>query len=429
VFHERPAGDSPVADVAVDCLSAGIEAARPARAVDRHCSLDGETLRIRDAEYDLSRFESVLVLGGGKAADGLAAALADRLDGGVDGAVVTDERVADPDAVTVHEGEHPTPGEGSVAGTEAVLERAEAAGEGTLVLAAVTGGGSALLCAPASGLAAADVAAVTEELLAAGAPIAALNTVRRACSEIKGGGLAAAAAPATVAGVLVSDVVGDDPAVVASGPTVPRESDPGAALSVLEAYGAEAPAVREWLERASPEAPPDVDVDVHVVASGRDAVDAAGEAATERGYTPCLLSAAVEGEASEAGRFHAAVAREVAATGSPVDPPAVLISGGETTVTVDGDGAGGPNLEFALGAALDLPASALVGAVDTDGSDGDTDAAGAVLGPVDDAAAARAALSNNDSYRFLGGRDALLRSGPTGTNVNDLRVVVVAKRF
>ena len=230
MFHERPAGDSPVADVAVDCLSAGIEAARPARAVERHCSLDGETLRIRDAEYDLSRFESVRILGGGKAADGLAAALEELL-GGVDGVVVTDERTADPDAVTVHEGEHPTPGEGSVDGTGAVLERAEAAGEGTLVLAAVAGGGSALLCAPAAGLEVADLAAVTEGLLAAGAPIGAVNTVRRTCSAVKGGGLAAAAAPATVVGVLVSDVVGDDPAVVASGPTVPRATDPEAALS------------------------------------------------------------------------------------------------------------------------------------------------------------------------------------------------------
>jgi len=428
VFHERPAADPPAVDVAVDCLAAGIEAARPARAVDRHCSLDGETLRIRDTEYDLSRFESVRVLGGGKAADGLAAALSDLL-GGVDGAVVTDERAADPGAVTVHEGEHPTPGEGSADGTAAVLERAEAAGEGTLVLAAVTGGGSALLCAPAAGLEAADVATVTEELLVAGAPIGAINTVRRACSAVKGGGLAAAAAPATVVGVLVSDVVGDDPAVVASGPTVPRATDPEAALSVLDEYDVEAPAVREWLANASPKPAPDVDIDVHVVASGRDAVEAAREAAADRGYTPCILSTRIEGEAGDAGRFHAAVAGEAAATGSPVDPPAVLLSGGETTVTVDGDGIGGPNLEFVVGAGIDLPGSAVVGAVDTDGSDGGTDAAGAVLGPVEDAAAARAALSENDSLRFLEDRGALLCSGPTGTNVNDLRVVVVGKRF
>ena len=428
MFHERPAADPPPVDVAVDCLAAGIEAARPARAVERRCSLDGETLRIRDAEYDLSRFDSVLILGGGKAADGLAAAL-ERLLGGVDGAVVTDERTADPDAVTVHEGEHPTPGEGSVDGTEAVLERAEAAGEETLVLAAVAGGGSALLCTPAAGLETADVAGVTEELLAAGAPIGAVNTVRRACSAVKGGGLAAAAAPATVAGVLVSDVVGDDPAVIASGPTVPQATDPAAALSVLDEYGVEAPAVREWLADASPEPAPDVNVDVHVVASGRDAVEAAREAAADRGYTPCPLSTRIEGEAGEAGRFHAAVAGEAAATGSPVDPPAVLLSGGETTVTVDGDGIGGPNLEFVVGAGIDLPGSAVVGAVDTDGSDGGTDAAGAVLGPVDDAAAARAALSDDDSLPFLEDRGALLRSGPTGTNVNDLRVVVVGKRF
>ena len=428
MFHERPAADVPAVDVAVDCLAAGIEAARPARAVERHCGLEGETLRIRDAEYDLSRFESVRILGGGKAADGLAAAL-ERLLGGVDGAVVTDERTADPDAVTVHEGEHPTPGEGSVDRTAAVLERAEAASKETLVLAAITGGGSALLCAPAAGLAAADLATVTEGLLAAGAPIGAVNTVRRACSEIKGGGLAAAAAPAAVVGVLVSDVVGDDPAVVASGPTVPQATDPAAALSVLDEYGVEALAVREWLADASPEPAPDIDADVHVVASGRDAVEAAREVAADRGYTPCPLSTRIEGEAGEAGRFHAAVAGEVAASGSPVEPPAVLLSGGETTVTVDGNGVGGPNLEFVAGAGIDLPASAVVGAVDTDGSDGGTDAAGAACGPIEDAAAARAALSNDDSLPFLEDRGALLRSGPTSTNINDLRVVVVGKRF
>ena len=428
MFADRDgAADSPAHELALECLAAGIEAGRPARAVERHCALAGDTLRVRDAEYDLSAYDEVLVLGGGKAADDLAAALEDLLGERLPGVVVTHERTADPRGVTVRTGEHPAPGEGSVAGAAAVLERAAAAGEGTLVLAAVTGGGSALLAAPAEGLSVEDIRGVTESLLEAGAAVDEVNAVRRACSRIKGGGLAAAAHPATVVGLLVSDVVGDDPAVVASGPTVPVATDPAAALAVLERYDVAAPAVRSWLREASAEPAPDARVENHVVASGRDAVDAAREAAAERGYEPCVLSTRIEGEAREAGRFHAAVAAEAAATGDPVDPPAAVLSGGETTVRVTGDGRGGPNLEFALAAAAALPAGAVLGAVDTDGSDGGTDAAGALVDAdtVDDGDAARRALEANDSHGFLEARDALLRTGPTGTNVDDLRVVVV----
>ncbi|PSQ34805.1 glycerate kinase [Halobacteriales archaeon QS_9_70_65] len=428
MFADRSAhATSPARELALDCLAAGIGAARPERAVERQCAVRNGTLRVRDADYDLSAYEEVLVVGGGKAADGLAAALTDRLDpdGGV---VVTGVRTADPDGVAVRLGEHPTPGEGSVAGAEAVLAAAEAAGEETLVVAAITGGGSALLCAPAGELAADDLAAATADLLAAGAPVEAVNRVRRACSSLKGGGLAAAAAPATVVGIVVSDVVGDDPGVVASGPTVPRPVDPEAALAVLDRHDVRAAAVREHLEAATPEPAPAVDAETHVVADAADAIEAAAAVAADRGYEPCRLSTRIEGEASEAGRLHAAVAAEVAAAGHPVEPPAVLLSGGETTVTVDGDGAGGPNQEFAVGAGLALPSgAAVVGAVDTDGHDGGTDAAGALVSGLDDAAAqaARAALAENDCHGFLEKRDALLRSGPTGTNVNDLRVVVV----
>ncbi|PSP77417.1 glycerate kinase [Halobacteriales archaeon QS_4_69_225] len=427
MFADRSAhATSPARELALDCLTAGIEAARPERAVERQCAVRNGTFRVRGADYDLSAYEKMLVVGGGKAADGLAAALADRLDpdGGV---VVTGARTADPDGVAVRLGEHPTPGEGSVAGAEAVLAAAEAAGEETLVVAAITGGGSALLCAPAGGLAADDLAAVTADLLAAGAPVEAVNRVRRACSSLKGGGLAAAAAPATIVGIVVSDVVGDDPGVVASGPTVPRPVDPEAALAVLDRYDVRAAAVREHLEAATPEPAPAVDAATHVVAGAADAIEAAAAVAADRGYEPCRLSTRIEGEASEAGRLHAAVAAEVAAAGHPVEPPAVLLSGGETTVTVDGDGAGGPNQEFAVGAGLALPSEAAVAAVDTDGRDGSTDAAGALVGGFDDATAqaVRAALAENDCHGFLEERDALLRSGPTGTNVNDLRVVVV----
>ena len=425
---------SPAHELALDCLAAGIEAGRPDRAVARHCAVDGDALRVRDTEYDLSGFDEVVVLGGGKAADGLAAALetllGDRLSGGV---VVTHERTADPDRVTVREGGHPEPDGDSVDGASAVLECAAAADDSTLVLAAVTGGGSALLCAPAEGLSVEDLRAVTRETLDAGASIDEVNVVRRACSAIKGGGLAAAAAPATLVGLLVSDVVGDDPATIASGPTVPVETDPAAALAVLDRYDVAVSTVRAWLDDATPQQAPEVPVENHVIASARDAVDAARQVAVDRGYEPCVLSTRIEGEAREAGRFHAAVATEVASTGDPVEPPAVLLSGGETTVRVTGDGVGGPNLEFALAGALDLPEGAVLGAVDTDGSDGSTDAAGALVdaGTVDeddaDTDVARRALAENDAYPFLDDRGALLRPGATGTNVDDLRVVVVER--
>lgn len=422
---------TPAHELALECLTAGIEAAQPERAVERHCALDGDSLRIKGAEYDLSEYDSILILGGGKGADDLAAAfetlLGDRV---TDGVVVTNEQTADTERVTVRIGEHPTPGAGSVSGATAVLEAAAAADDRTLVIAAIAGGASALLCAPVDGLSVEDIQGVTDGLLSAGASIDEINVVRRACSKIKGGGLAAAAAPATVVGAIVSDVVGDDLSVIASGPTVPTKTDPAAALGVLDRYDLAVPAVREWLREAEPSEPAAVEVDNHIVVSGRDAIDAARQTARDRDYATCVLSTRIEGESTAAGRFHAAIGAEAAASGDPVAPPAVILSGGETTVRVTGDGVGGPNQEFALAAASELPQSAVLGAVDTDGGDGSTDAAGALVDAqtVEDPDAARAALDDNDSYRFLDSKGRLLRTGVTGTNVNDLRVIVVPSK-
>lgn len=424
-------------ETALACLEAGVEAARPERAVERALSLDDGTLHLGDTTYDLEGFDRVLVLGAGKATVALTRALESLLGDRLDGGCVVADAPAEPPLSRVETvvGEHPVPGEGSVAGAERVLELARTCDERTLVLAPLTGGGSALLAAPAPGLELADLRGVTEALLDAGADIDAINAVRKHCSAVKGGRLARACAPATVVTLLVSDVVGDDPAVIASGPTVPDPTTFADALDVLDRYGIEAPAVRAHLERgrdgevAETPAPGDSAFDrttTHLLASARAALDAAREVAEARGYDTCLLSASVRGEAREAGRFHAAVAGEVGTSGNPVEPPAVLLSGGECTVTVRGDGTGGPNGEFALGAALDLPEGVVLGSVDTDGRDGSTDAAGALVDAetVDDSRAAHAALDANDSHAFLDSRAALLRTGRTGTNVNDLRVVV-----
>jgi len=455
------AGGEDAVAAAVACLAAGVERADPARATREAVELNDEegVLRVGGESLALDGVSRVVVLGGGKGSDRVAAALVDALDGRVDdGAVVVDEpaTTADTGPVTVREGDHPVPAERGVDAAGAVRGLAEGADASTLVLAVVTGGASALLPAPVDDVGLEGVRSVTRDLLDAGASIGEVNAVRKHVSTLKGGRLAAAAAPARVATIAVSDVVGDDPGVVGSGPTVPDASTFADAVAVLDRHGVDAPAVRAHLSRgvdgAVPETPGSDDpafdgTSYHVVASARTAVEGAVAAARDRGLDPCVLSTTVTGEASEAGRLHAAVVREAATAGDPVEPPAAIVSAGETTVTVTGDGDGGPNQEFALGAAVELadgPAAwrddgavaAAVAAVDTDGRDGSTDAAGGVLagdalldGEGSDAgegvAAAREALDRKGAYGFLGARSALLSSGATGTNVNDLRVAVV----
>jgi glycerate 2-kinase len=452
---------SPAHELALDCLEAGIEAAHPETVLVESVSLDGDSLRIEDASYALPDYDEVVVVGGGKAAGGVTATLedvlGDRLDGGV---VVTDDPI-ETERVDVVEATHPVPNEAGVEGARRVRETVENAGPGTLLLAVITGGGSALLPAPADGLTLSDMQATTDRLLESGASIDEINAVRKHCSALKGGRLAAAAAPATVATLAFSDVVGDDLGVIASGPTVPDPTTYADALAVLDRYDLDVPGtVRGHLEAGAsaessgstpadaPSETPGHDADfghvgTHVLANARTAVDAARKIATDRGYDPLVLSTRVRGEAREQGLSHVAVAEEAVASGEPVEPPAVVLSGGETTVTVRGDGEGGPNQEFALRAALELGGAGgakangsdgsddvVLAAVDTDGRDGGSDAAGAIVdgGTVPDADAAtesRAALADNDAGTYLDGRDALVYTGRTGTNVNDLRVLVV----
>ena len=446
---------SPAHAVALDCLAAGVRGADPQTATNAALTVEDDRLTLAGSggETTLTRsaFDRVLVLGGGKAAPGVVRALHGALGSSItDGIVVVPAE--SPDAgtdigcVELAPGGHPVPTAEGVVATRRILELAHEADERTLVLAVVTGGGSALLTAPAGDLTIEDLQHVTRSLLDAGADITAVNTVRKQLSDVKGGRLAAACGPATALGVVVSDVVGDSLPVIASGPTVPDTTTPAEALDVLDRYGVDAPAVRTHLERTTVAAegvstPRERSesgssafsgVSNHIVASNRTAVEAAAAAAAERGYEPCLLSTRVRGEAAAAAPTHAAIAAEVAASGNPVEPPAVLLSGGETTVdtsTAADPGVGGPNTEFALASALELDAEngIVVGALDTDGFDGSTDAAGALVdaGTVREDATAREALSCHDSLSFLDARDAVLRTGATGTNVDDLRLLVV----
>ncbi|ESS04271.1 MAG: glycerate 2-kinase, partial [uncultured archaeon A07HR67] len=407
IFRDRERiARTPAHDVALECLTAGIEAALPAAVVGDAVSVRDGMLRIEGVdgsigEYALGAYDEVRLLGAGKAADGMADALAgrlgDRLDGGV---VVTDATAKGPTATDsasdrpfeAFPGDHPLPSERGVEHTRRAVEVAEAAGADDLVVVAVTGGASALFAAPVAPIGVADLRAVTDALLASGASIAEINAVRKHCSAVKGGRLARVAAPATVVTLAVSDVVGDDRSVIGSGPTVPDPSTYDDALATVERYDLSVPAtVREHLragaagERSETPSAGDAAferVRTFVVANGRTALDAAAATAAAAGYEPLVLAAGVRGEAREAALTHVAVAEECAETGTPATPPAVVLTGGETTVTLGGDdpGSGGPNGEFvaAAGAALDRD-GIVVASVDTDGIDGATDAAGGIV--------------------------------------------------
>jgi hydroxypyruvate reductase len=435
---------------ALRSIEAGIEAAYPRTVVESALSLTDGLLSVGDEQYRLGEFEEVLVLGGGKPAGQVAAALEELLGEHLDGGLVVTDTPADTSRIDVVEGTHPLPSTANVEGTRRLLDRAGAAIADDLVLVVVGGGGSALLCAPADGVPLEAYRTVTDQLLESGATIDGINAVRKHLSAIKGGQLARALAPATAVGLAFSDVVGDPLDVIASGPTAPDPTTYEDALGVLGRFDVDAPdAVRAALDRGAqgerPETPTEGDAAVqhvrnHVLANNRTALDAAAAVCEDAGYRLAILSAGIEGEAREVGRVHAAIADSCMATGEPFEPPVALLSGGETTVTVRGEGRGGPNQEVALGAAIDLATEGggdgaaddcgpILASVDTDGIDGATDAAGALVDgrTVTDRRAAQRALADNDAYAHLADRDALVLTGPTGTNVNDLRVVLVGE--
>ncbi|MES3517235.1 MAG: DUF4147 domain-containing protein [Natronomonas sp.] len=433
--------DSPAHDLALRCVTAGMEAAHPENIVEQTIDVSAGVLEVTDVDgestaYDLDSFEDVIVGGGGNAAGHLAAAIESALGDHISGGVVVTDDPTETDRIEVLEGDHPIPSDRGAAATERLLETAAAAGPDDLVLAVITGGGSALLPAPAPGIGLEELQETTEALVSSGATIHEINAVRKHLSAIKGGGLAETAAPATVLGVIISDVTGDDLGVIASGPIAPDPTTYDDAVAVLDRYGVAVPsAVEKRLrEAAAPETPTADDpvfdaVEARIVANGSTAIDAAAEVAAEADHEPLVLSSTIRGEAAEAAKTHAAIAEECRRADRPVDPPGVILSGGETTVTLGDDpGVGGPNQEFALSFALECEEDAVVASVDTDGIDGSTAAAGAILDPttVDDGRGS-AALASHDVHPLLAELDALIETGPSGTNVNDLRVVVLSE--
>lgn len=381
-----------------------------------------------------------VVVGAGKGAAAMAAAVEQVWDGPLSGLVVTRYGHGLPTrAIEVVEAGHPNPDAASQQAAARILAAAHGLGADDLLLCLISGGGSALMVQPAPGLTLDDKKAVTRELLRCGAPIGEINAVRKHLSAIKGGRLAAAAWPAPVATLMISDVPGDDPSVIASGPTVPDPSTFADALAVVDKYGIAVPAaVRAHLQRAEDESPKPGDhrlarSTATLIATPQAALDAAAAAARAAGITPVVLGNAIEGEAREVARVMAAMARQAAAHGQPSPPPCVLLSGGETTVTVRGQGRGGRNAEFllALAVALDGQPGIWGIACDTDGIDGTEDNAGALLSPDSLARAralgmdAKARLADNDGYGFFAGLGDLVVTGPTRTNVNDFRAILI----
>ncbi|WP_378948575.1 glycerate kinase [Mesorhizobium sp. ANAO-SY3R2] len=381
-----------------------------------------------------------IVIGAGKGSAQMAAAFEKAWDGPLEGVVVTRYGFSAPcERIRIIEASHPVPDVNGLEAAKLLLEAVSGLTEDDLVVALVSGGGSALLPSPAGPLTLADEIAVNEALLASGAPISAMNTIRKHISNIKGGRLAVAAHPARVVSLVVSDIPGDNPALVASGPTVPDEASRQDALRLIETYRIALPeAVMSHLATDAADAPqPDnprfARNEVHVIASAAVSLDAAAAEARRLGVEAVILSDAVEGEAREVGGVHAAIAREVALRNRPFNKPVLILSGGETTVTLRARGKGGRNSEFLLAFAIGIDGLSGIHALaaDTDGIDGSEDNAGAFA---DGSTVARMRAAGVDAKAMLAGNNAwtafnavgdLFVPGPTGTNVNDLRAILV----
>lgn len=440
-------------------LAAALVAVEPAAAVQAQLRRDGDTLVVGERSYDLTAYERVFVVGAGKAgapmAQAVAAILADRLTAGL--VIIKDlqdealpgaepapaEPASASNRLLILPARHPLPDQRGVNATQRIAALLDDATERDLVLVLLSGGGSALLTLPAPDISLDDLQALTSALLASGATINEINCLRKHLDLVKGGGLARMAAPATVAALILSDVVGSPLDVIASGPTVSDSTTFADAEAVLQRYnlldGLPAPiaerlqqgAAGAVVETPKPGEPLFEHVQNVLIGSNVQAAEAARAAAQAAGYNALVLTTYLQGEARVVGQVLAAVASELALRGQPLQRPACVIVGGETTVTLRGEGLGGRNQELALGAVRDLdglPDVALI-TLATDGGDGPTDAAGAV---VTGATLARAtalgldpdtALANNDAYPFFAALDDLMRPGATDTNVNDLAFV------
>ena len=446
-MEQKTPGPIKLRSDAMTIFQSALAAVDPEEAVRRHLRIVGETLSLEERRYDLGACERILVVGAGKAVAPMAKALedmlGDRIDSGV--LVVKDGHGLPLKKIHVREASHPVPDERGVAGTLEILKLLDGAGPRDLVLCLISGGGSALLIAPAEGITLPDKQATTRSLLACGATIHEINTIRKHLSRAKGGQLARAAHPAGVLSLILSDVVGDDLDVIGSGPTVPDRSSFEDTMEIFKRYEIwdriPAPVrdrVAQGVKGALPETPkpgdPAFDGCAQVlVGSCLRALTAAAESAERLGYRSLILSSKVEGEAREVAKAFAAIGKEVLSSDHPLKPPACILTGGETTVTLQGDGRGGRNQEFVLAGALALDGTdrVVVLAGGTDGTDGPTDAAGALADGLSIRRAKalgmdpHAFLKRSDSYHFFKPLDDLIITGPTRTKVMDVYMLLV----
>lgn len=433
--------------LALKSLEYALNAVDPKQLMKSKLSLKNSILKANQYSFNLKKFKNIYVIGGGKASGSMAETLEQILGRHITNGLVNIPRgnKHKTEIIKLHEASHPIPDKSGVEGTRRMLKIAEQAKKEDLVICLISGGGSSLMPLPHSGITIKDKRQITDALLKCGATINEINTVRKHISDFKGGWLAKKAYPATVLNLILSDVVGDPLDFIASGPTVPDSTTFSEAIKVLKKYGLwdKAPAtIKKVLSDGEkgliPETPKAKDkafkkVYSVIIGNNRFASLAVYEHLRSAGLNTLLLTSTLEGEARHAGVMLVSIAREVALSGNPVPKPAGIIAGGETTVTVTGKGSGGRNQEIALAAALKMGSmdGVVVASLSTDGVDGPTDAAGAI---VDGKTMARAAemdlnpeefLAENDSYNFFSKLGDLIFTGPTGTNVNDVSVIVV----
>jgi hydroxypyruvate reductase len=432
---------------AAEIFFKGLQAVEPGAAVKRCCKLDGESLFVGNRTYHLPQYKNLFVIGAGKATAPMAAALEDILEERIsEGIIIVKyDHLADLQRINLIEAGHPLPDPNGEKGADAILNLAKKSGKDDLIFCLISGGGSALLPLPFNGITLKDKQDTIKVLLSCGATIHEINTLRKHTSKIKGGRLAQAAFPATIISLILSDVVGDDLDIIASGPTVPDSSSFADCMEILERYHIKDKIpesilnhIESGISGKTPETPKADDPAFKrtqnlIIASNIESLMAAKEKAERLQYNVILLSSMIVGETRYAAQIHGAIAKEIIKTGNPISPPACILSGGETTVTISGNGLGGRNQEFALAAAIDISGhkNVVVLSGGTDGTDGPTDAAGAFS---DTYTLERAKemgldpyhfLANNDAYHFFEKLDDLLITGPTNTNVMDLRILLV----
>ena len=432
---------------ALEIFQAGVNAVDPAHAIKKHLKIEGDRLSAGEIAYDLSNFDKISVIGAGKASAAMARAMEEILGNRLDSGLINTKygHAVSLDLVQVTEAGHPVPDDAGFRGAQKIVRLLEPMDKKDLVLFLISGGGSALLPFPYVGLTLEDKQHVTKILLSVGANIHEINTLRKHLSQVKGGRLAKIAHPATLVSFILSDVIGDDLDSIASGPTVPDHSTFEDCLKIVEKYQIYEripPAAVEIIQKGvrgeieetpRPGNPVFERTQNLIIGSNILAVRAAERKASELGYNTLILSTFIEGETRDVAGVHAAIAKEILSSENPIKRPACVISGGETTVTIRGKGKGGRNQEFSLAGAMDIDGmkNVVLLSAGTDGTDGPTDAAGAIAEGTTVARAKKLGmdpshyLRENDSYHFFEALDDLIITGPTHTNVMDLRIVLV----